>query len=95
MVYDWLLRNIVYYLALFVKYPCQKKKRLVVSFKTIQSVVFLGSEREFFISDCLLSGYLELVTRYEPITGMDEEAMVFGLLAAVHSYRFREIFIFK
>ena len=44
--------------------------------------------REFFIPDCLLSGYLELVTRNEPIT--DEEATAIGLLAAVRLYRVRE-----
>jgi hypothetical protein len=49
--------------------------------------------REFFIPDCLLSGYLELVTRYEPIT--DEEATEIGLLAAVRLYRFRENFMFN
>ena len=36
--------------------------------------------REFFIPDCLVSGDLELVTRYVPIT--DEEATAIELLAA-------------
>ena len=49
--------------------------------------------REFFIPDCLLSGYLELVTRFEPIT--DEEATEIGLLAAVRLCRFRENFMFN
>lgn len=46
--------------------------------------------RECYIPDCLLSGYLKLVTRQEPIT--DEEAIVIGLLATVRLYRFRENF---
>jgi len=49
--------------------------------------------RECFIPDCLLSGYLDFVTRYEPIT--DEEATTIGLLAAVRLCRFRENFMFN
>jgi hypothetical protein len=45
-------------------------------------------ERECYIPDCLLSGYLDFVTRYEAIT--DEEATANGLLAAVRLSRFRE-----
>ena len=48
--------------------------------------------RECYIPDCLLSGYLDIVTRYEPIT--DEEATAIGLLAAFHLCRFREKFMF-
>jgi hypothetical protein len=45
--------------------------------------VILG--RICYIPDCLSSGYLDFVTRYEPIT--DEEATAVGLLAAVRFCR--------
>lgn len=49
--------------------------------------------RECHIPDCLLSGYLELVTRFEPIT--DAEAVAIGPLVAVRLCRFRENFMFN
>ena len=69
-----------------------RRKQFWTSERHLNALEKIKIGREFS-PDCLLLGYLELVTRCEPIT--DEEATAIGLLVTVRLYRFREKFMFN